>query len=108
MCDETDLQRIQCRIVDPAGDGQLVDGLEPANCFPSFWADNAIDFDRNSKPSCTSSFCATTMVCSAGGHFRRQGLCIGIVAVIVVLIAVVRIIIIGISVPAPVATPVPV
>jgi hypothetical protein len=39
----TDLQRLQCPIVDPASDGQLVDGLEPANRFCRFWADYAID-----------------------------------------------------------------
>jgi hypothetical protein len=39
----TDLQRIQCLIVDPASDGQLLNGLEPANRLPRFWADQAID-----------------------------------------------------------------
>jgi hypothetical protein len=38
-----DLQRLQGRIVDPARDEQFVEGLEPANCFPRFWADYAID-----------------------------------------------------------------
>ena len=39
-----DLQRIQCRIVDPASDGQLLDGLEPANRFPRSWPDKPIDW----------------------------------------------------------------
>jgi hypothetical protein len=38
-----DLQRIQCRTVDPASDGQFLDGLEPAYRFPHFRADQPID-----------------------------------------------------------------
>jgi hypothetical protein len=39
----TDLQRLQCPIVDPVSDGQLFDGLEPANRSFGLWADQAID-----------------------------------------------------------------
>ena len=38
-----DLQRLQGRTVDLASDGQLFDGLEPANRCPHSRADLAID-----------------------------------------------------------------
>ena len=39
----TDPQLLQCRAVDLPGDGQLVDGLKPANRLLRLWADYTID-----------------------------------------------------------------
>lgn len=38
-----DSQCAQGCIIDPPGDGELIDGLEPANRFCGFWAEGTVD-----------------------------------------------------------------
>ena len=53
-----DLQRIQCRIVDPASKGQLLDGLEPANRFPRSWPDKPIDLEFHRRSQGSPELCS--------------------------------------------------